>query len=310
MTGLSSSVDSVGLRGAEAGTGGSRKFLNNDSPARTRGIPASVLFLASVVVTAIGWMNREEGYIRPDSGFGFALGIVGLISMFLLCLYSARKRMRVLNGLGRLSSWFRIHMFLGIVGPLAILFHCDFKRGSVNSTVALASMLIVFLSGLIGRFIYTKMHQGVYGRRITLAEAKERYEKKRGEARSHGYEFSEIAEDLVRFERETLVSSRGLIGALLCCSLLSVRAWILCRRCDWKVRRRMRRQSNRVTVNRSKPVLEAARNVNREYVRAVVRLAEVRLYERIFALWHAFHIPFIFLMFLAAAVHVVAVHLY
>jgi len=255
-------------------------------------------------------MNREEGYLRPDSGFGFVLGILGLVSMVLLCLYSARKRIPVLSGLGSLSSWFRIHMFLGIVGPLAILFHCDFKRGSINSTVALASMLIVFLSGLIGRFIYTKMHQGVYGRRITLAEAKERYEKRRGDARSHGYEFPEIAEELARFEKETLASSRGLIRTLLCCAVLNVRAWILCRRCDWKVRRRMRKRKNSSRVDQSRPVLEAARNVNREYVRAVVKLAEVRLYQRVFALWHAFHIPFIFLMFLAAAIHVVAVHLY
>jgi hypothetical protein len=48
----------------------------------------------------------------------------------------------------------------------------------------------------------------------------------------------------------------------------------------------------------------------RTYVDALVRVAEFRAYERLFALWHAFHLPFCVMLFTAAAVHVVAVHLY
>jgi hypothetical protein len=36
----------------------------------------------------------------------------------------------------------------------------------------------------------------------------------------------------------------------------------------------------------------------------------MNFYERAFALWHAFHLPFCVVLFGAAAVHVVAVQMY
>ena len=47
-----------------------------------------------------------------------------------------------------------------------------------------------------------------------------------------------------------------------------------------------------------------------DYVQALRGLLRFRVYERCFALWHAFHLPLCFLLFGAAAIHVVAVHLY
>jgi len=46
------------------------------------------------------------------------------------------------------------------------------------------------------------------------------------------------------------------------------------------------------------------------YLTAIRRIAQYRGYERLFSLWHAFHLPFCVMLFLAAAVHVVAVHMY
>jgi hypothetical protein len=39
-------------------------------------------------------------------------------------------------------------------------------------------------------------------------------------------------------------------------------------------------------------------------------VAEFRAYERLFSVWHALHVPLCVLLFAAAAVHVLAVHLY
>ena len=46
------------------------------------------------------------------------------------------------------------------------------------------------------------------------------------------------------------------------------------------------------------------------YLEAVVRVAQFTAYERIFALWHVAHLPFVFLLVASAVVHVVAVHAY
>jgi hypothetical protein len=46
------------------------------------------------------------------------------------------------------------------------------------------------------------------------------------------------------------------------------------------------------------------------YVEGIRKVAEFNAYERLFSLWHAFHLPFCVMLFLAAAVHVVAVNMY
>ena len=46
------------------------------------------------------------------------------------------------------------------------------------------------------------------------------------------------------------------------------------------------------------------------YLAATRRAAGFRVYERLFAWWHAFHMPLCVMLFVAAAFHVLAVHRY
>jgi hypothetical protein len=43
---------------------------------------------------------------------------------------------------------------------------------------------------------------------------------------------------------------------------------------------------------------------------ATRRVAGFQAYERLFSLWHAFHLPLIFILIIAGVVHVVAVNIY
>mgnify|MGYP003349643069 CR=1 FL=1 len=61
-------------------------------------------------------------------------------------------------------------MFLGVAGPIAILYHCTYRMGATNSNVALWSMIIVSSSGLVGRYLYSRIHFGLYGSRANLDE--------------------------------------------------------------------------------------------------------------------------------------------
>jgi hypothetical protein len=58
------------------------------------------------------------------------------------------------------------------------------------------------------------------------------------------------------------------------------------------------------------PSRREARRAVRENVRAVRRACKFAAYERAFRLWHALHLPLCVVLFLAAAVHIVAVHMY
>jgi hypothetical protein len=46
------------------------------------------------------------------------------------------------------------------------------------------------------------------------------------------------------------------------------------------------------------------------YAAAARKVAALAFYERMFALWHTFHLPLFLLLVMAATIHVVAVHLY
>jgi len=116
------------------------------------------------------WTTQTERYISPNRGAGYALGIIGGSLMLILLVYSLRKRWTWLKFLGSTPGWFRFHMVLGIAGPVCILYHSNFATGATNSNVALFSMLTVAGSGLIGRYIYARIHHGLYGRKLELGE--------------------------------------------------------------------------------------------------------------------------------------------
>src|SRR4030088_2972931 len=131
---------------------------------------AGVIFLVLTVLLFAGWHSQTERYITPQRGLGYALGILGGSMMLLLFIYTARKRIRWLAFLGPTVRWFRIHMVLGAAGPLCILYLANFHLGAPKSNVALISMLTVAGSGVVGRYIYSRVHHGLYGRKATLSE--------------------------------------------------------------------------------------------------------------------------------------------
>ena len=121
---------------------------------------------------AWGYHAHLERYITPQRGVGYWLGITGGSMMLLLLLYSVRKRYRWLNWLGGIPAWFEFHMILGILGPVLIMFHSNFHLGATNSNVALISMLLVAGSGVVGRYIYTRLHARLEGHEYTLEQLK------------------------------------------------------------------------------------------------------------------------------------------
>ncbi len=112
-----------------------------------------------------GWQVRDQHYISAKFGVGYALGIIGTTLMALLLLYPARKRARAFRNLGPIRYWFRVHMLFGVIGPILVLFHCNFSLGSFNSETVLFCTLIVSLSGFFGRYFYARIHHGLYGTR-------------------------------------------------------------------------------------------------------------------------------------------------
>jgi hypothetical protein len=94
----------------------------------------------------------------PAAGevFGHTLGILGFILMMLTeVLYSMRKRSRFTTW-GRMSDWLKFHIFTGLVGPFMVLLHTSWKFNGLAGIVSLMTLVVV-LSGVIGRYIYTRV---------------------------------------------------------------------------------------------------------------------------------------------------------
>lgn len=268
--------------------------------------------LAALLV--FGWSNRLEKHWIPESGIGYWLGIIGAVVMLALLVYPLRKRFRSLWFLGSVPFWFRLHMAFGLLGPVLILLHCNFSSASLNATVALYSMLIVAGSGLIGRFLYARVHSTLSGRRraaTSFFEAHEEGDRPRGRNPFFGLSERSLARvDAVT--RHALAPPRGTIGAI-------GHAWLV----RWQTRQLSRLAAREVrarSIDLERAKAAPRRQLRRfrrdfeqdlhQHVTAVRRAANLAIYERMFSLWHFLHMPLFMMMVIAVIVHIIAVHLY
>jgi hypothetical protein len=136
---------------------------------RKREISASMMTLGVAALVGCAWAIGRWGGFTAGSTLGYNLGLAGGLMMLLLFSYPLRKHFRFMRGFGPAKHWFALHMALGILGPLFILAHSRFHVGSINAGIALASMSLVAISGIVGRFIYTRIHHGLYGHRANHA---------------------------------------------------------------------------------------------------------------------------------------------
>ena len=255
-----------------------------------------------------GWQQRPEWPLTAESGTGYTLGIIGGSLMLLLMLYPLRKHLRFMRRMGPTKYWFRIHMLFGVLGPVCILFHSGFQLGSLNSNVALFCMLIVASSGLVGRYFYTRIHNGLYGRKASLRELQQ-HSRLIGESLVEKLKTTPwILKRIQHFEMRVSMQSRSLIGSLWTLLSLGIRTWLLyllfisasdakrySLKKDYTVKRRYRVQLNRHIG---------------AHLASIRKVAEFRFYERFFAIWHVVHYPLFLMLGVSGIVHVIAVHMY
>ncbi len=274
--------------------------------------PAGAGFLVLIALLYAGWHFPTERYITPQRGAGYALGIVGGSMMLLLFMYSARKRFRWLSFLGPTVNWFRFHMFLGLAGPLCILYHSNFHLGATNSNVALISMLTVAGSGVIGRYIYSRIHHGLYGSKATLGELRSGAENLNAVSGSVAF-VPELVQKLEAAEQRMLAAGPHLpvlsLAKPMAVALLALKVRWSMRRYVNGALRAAARKSSTFAAERLRLRRTAFAYIDRR-ISATRRLADFQAFERLFSIWHALHIPLIVMLLMAGIVHVFVVHLY
>ena len=254
---------------------------------------AIVGYILVCLLIAAGWKLSDQRLIVAGDGLGYWLGVLGSLMMLVLLAYPVRKRARFLQQTGSIQHWFRLHMILGIAGPVLILFHSNFNLGSINSRIALFCTIVVASSGILGRYFYAKIHHGIYGSRATYDELKAELADRPGSlidsTSPDAWRQLEAAEQRVEAMQHGVLSSM-ILAATIGTELRSAR--------------------NAFHTSQESRESDHVEQHFRQRLRLLRKFAQLRAFERLFSLWHVVHYPLFIVMVVAAIIHVVAVHAY
>lgn len=209
--------------------------------------------------------------LKASGIFGHGLGIVGtLIILFGVYGYIYAKKTLRFEKYVRLKYLLEFHIFLCTLGPILILFHTTFKFGGIVS-IGFWSMVLVVLSGVVGRYIYVQIPRTLSGRALTMDELNAILKNT----------FSTISEkiDSISFKENFTVS-----------------LWNEQKVMEW-----------RQEIMDSEITDTDKRKLNKELNQAYKifnRKQRLEKMQRLFSYWHIFHKPFAIIMLVIVSVHV------
>lgn len=271
--------------------------------------------LAFTIVVLVGLFygayEAAERVITPKEGLGYYLGIVGALMMLGLLLYPARKYYKWAQSWGTVAQWFKAHMVLGIVGPALVVIHSGFELHSKNGLVAMVSMLLVVASGIIGRYVYSRLHFGLYGRRAEVGDLIKEVEQAEDILALGNLTPKEVLANVSRLADTAIADTLTFTGCIKFRSGRSERHKIK-RESHTDLETSIAAGALHVRISPAELRLEldkAHANLDSLFL-TIEQIGSVRFYERIFNAWHLLHLPLYYLLMVSAVLHVLAVHWY
>lgn len=238
------------------------------------------------------FFHSDYNSLKPSGMVGHGLGIIGtLLILAGIGSYMLRKRWKRLRRLGVLKYWLEFHIFLCTLGPIMVLYHTSFKFGGIVS-ISFWSMVAVFLSGILGRFIYIQIPHTIEGRALSLSEVQELKGALQRKLTESSLLDEEHANYILNSTRRSISLQRGnFITRYL-------RGW----------------KQDRDTVKNTRKIL-AGEQLQRSETREIMGLIrhELSLNRRIqrldtmknlFRYWHVAHLPFALIMIAIMFIHV------
>ncbi len=238
------------------------------------------------------FFHQDHTTLKPSGILGHGMGILGSALMILgVSFYMLRKRYRIFSRIGVLKHWLEFHIFLCTLGPILVLFHTSFKFGGIVA-ISFWSMVAVFLSGIVGRFIYIQIPRSIEGRELSLTEIRD-MKGDIGEALTGSAQLDEtsykVIVDAIKVKpefRQSNFFTRSFRNSMENLSTIrTVKATL--------------RKNNLPKAQRLQ-VLSLVKNemsLNRRIERLVVM-------QNLFKYWHVAHLPFALVMLIIMIIHV------
>lgn len=223
--------------------------------------------------------------LRPSGPVGQTLGVAGAALMLVPFLYMAYKRLRTQKTGVNLKRLLEIHIFCGIVGPVLVTFHTAFKFNGLVSA-AYWSMVLVALSGFVGRYLYVRIPRTIRGVELSQHELDERTAALRDELQWTAGQ--ELLEALDRVEAAIAARPPSWFSGVG----------------DRAIRGGMQHLLQQLERRSGRDASQSLRAALDERVRLQQRRHALAATKRLFDLWHVFHLPLVWVMFAIVSLHV------
>ena len=279
--------------------------------ARRRGRAVLVLLLTALAaVCAVGARyylepmaarvrNPLHPWLKSSGYIGQSAGLLALALFLFLWLYPLRKKFRWLAFTGAIARWLDAHVLAALGLPLLVAVHAAWRFGGVIG-LGFWSMVVVWLSGLVGRYLYARIPRSRAGVELTREEIAARRAALLVQISQHsGLDHATI--DTALQPAVASARRRGIWGTLTRMIADDFARWAAERR----LRKAWQARGRRGSMDKT-----AVRLVLR-LVRQEVKLAQqVRMLDATHALfryWHGFHRPLAIAALLAVVIHVAVV---
>jgi hypothetical protein len=230
--------------------------------------------------------------LKPSGYLGHGMGIAGSSFIIIGILsYMARKRYRFLSRVGILKHWLEFHIFLCTLGPILVLFHTAYKFGGLVA-ISFWSMVAVFLSGIVGRFIYIQIPRSIEGRELSLVEVAAMKSDVAGIIRTT-YDLDEESYNILTESIKKKVEIYPTNPVVR-----YIRKYFDDRKSLHLVKRVLKK--NNLPVAENNKVLALVKNdidLNR-------RIERLETMQSLFKYWHVAHLPFALIMLIIMTIHV------
>jgi len=239
-------------------------------------------------------------WLKPSGYVGQAAGLLAFLLFAFLYLYPVRKRFRRLEFLGQITRWLDVHIVAGLVVPVLGAVHAAWR---VNGIIGWGyfSMLMVSLSGIVGKYLYVHIPRSRNGIALSLGDI----DSQRADLLASIAEMTGLAvEDVDRALGGAGSGSapRGLVSSAIGLLSSDFARWRMVRR----LRARLRKRSGSGARLDAAALREVVRLARRE-IALTQQMRVLAATQRLFRYWHVFHRPFSITAFVAVTIHVVVV---
>jgi len=250
-------------------------------------------------------LSAKHMYLKPSGIIGLRLGMVGFVLFLIVYLYPLRKVWPWLGRQGNARHWLDFHVLLGITAPIIIAFHSSFKFSGLAG-VAFWIMVIVAMSGVVGRYIYSQVPRKMNYVEVSLKERKEQSDKLAAQLTNLGVLSPPDIESLLRLPDLEQAKQMSLLTALLKMILFDMgfpfRVWKVRQKMLWSHRKSWSLVGFRRTENAK---LESAVAAAREQTVLAKKILFLSKTQKLLDLWHMIHRPFSYSFALLASIHVI-----